>query len=237
MDTIREKLYQKSQIINKVLIRNGYLLFSYIKIRALVLFLLSVLLIIVAKNSQLDGLSSVLYGVESELERKSFPMMWLFILIVPILIIGNAQEILLKKDYPIISRSSLTTYFFTTIYLSFLLDLVFFIVLIVANQFNIKQPIFFSYVFLFTLVVLITFQIISSIIGDSFLMMLLFIILITVNIYFPYSSIIDGTMLIRFDSRMVFINSLGLIIILIIVSSWGLNHMKKIDFINRGGLK
>lgn len=127
MDYFKKRLYQKNIVIVDLIIRNGYLLLNYIKIRGSILFLFALLFIIVFKNNELDGFSAILYGIEPTVERKIFPMMWLFFLIVPLLVTGDSQEKLLRKDFPIISRGvSLSNYLMTNIFLSLLLNSSFF---------------------------------------------------------------------------------------------------------------
>ncbi|MGX7417402.1 hypothetical protein ACWOFR_01220 [Carnobacterium gallinarum] len=233
MDDIRKKLYQKSQIMTNLLIRNGFLLFNYIKIRAGILFLVSIFLIVISKNNELDGISSILYGVQPDVERKTLPIMWLFFLMTPILIVGDSQEKLLRKDYPIVSRVSLATYFFSTIVLSLLIEIVFFTVMLLINRMLFQNMFFFIYICIFSFVFLITFQLISSIFLNNIMTIMLFFGLLIVDVYIPYSAIIDGTMLSRFDSNYLFKNYLILLLIFIVINLLTMIKIKKIDFVER----
>lgn len=234
MGYFKKRLYQKNRINYDLIIRNGYLLLNYIKIRVSILFLFALLFILVFKNNDLDGFSALLYGIEPTVERKNFPMMWLFFLIVPLLVTGDSQEKLLRKDFPIISRGvSLTKYLRINIFLSFLLNLIFFLLVLVVNKFEIANFSFFLYVFLFSCAFLLAFQLVSSVFFTSTITLFLFLIPLIIDVYIPYSTIIDGTMLVRFDVNKVGLNIVGLFLILSVLFFLTMIRIKKIDFLER----
>lgn len=236
MDYFKKRLYQKNKVIVDLIIRNGYLLLNYIKIRGSILFLFTLLFIIVFKNSELDGFSAILYGVEPTVERKIFPIMWLFFLIVPLLVTGDSQEKLLRKDFPIISRGvSLNKYLMTNIFLSLLLNLSFFLLVLIVNKFEILTIYFFLYVFLFSCTFLLAFQLVSSVFFTSTVTLFIFLVPLIINVYTPYSTIIDGTMLVRFDVTKLGLNILGLLCILSVLLFLTMIRIKKIDFLERSG--
>lgn len=236
MDYFKKRLYQKNKVIVDLIIRNGYLLLNYIKIRGSILFLFALLFIIVFKNNELDGFSAILYGIEPTVERKIFPIMWLFFLIVPLLVTGDSQEKLLRKDFPIISRGvSLSKYLMTNIFLSLLLNLSFFLLVLVVNKFEIRTMSFVLYVFLFSCTFLLAFQLVSSVFFTSTVTLFIFLVPLIINVYMPYSTIIDGTMLVRFDVTKLGLNVLGLLCILSVLLFLTMIRIKKIDFLERSG--
>ncbi len=236
MDYFKKRLYQKNIVIVDLIIRNGYLLLNYIKIRGSILFLFALLFIIVFKNNELDGFSAILYGIEPTVERKIFPMMWLFFLIVPLLVTGDSQEKLLRKDFPIISRGvSLSNYLMTNIFLSLLLNSSFFLLVLVVNKFEIVTMSFVLYVFLFSCTFLLAFQLVSSVFFTSTVTLFIFLVPLIINVYMPYSTIIDGTMLVRFDVTKLGLNVLGLLCILSVLFFLTMIRIKKIDFLERSG--
>ncbi|MEG1047400.1 hypothetical protein [Carnobacterium sp.] len=236
MDYFKKRLYQKNKVIVDLIIRNGYLLLNYIKIRGSILFLFALLFIIVFKNSELDGFSAILYGIEPAVERKIFPIMWLFFLIVPLLVTGDSQEKLLRKDFPIISRGvSLSNYLMTNIFLSLLLNSSFFLLVLVVNKFEIVTMSFVLYVFLFSCTFLLAFQLVSSVFFTSTVTLFIFLVPLIINVYMPYSTIIDGTMLVRFDGTKLGLNVLGLLCILSVLFFLTMIRIKKIDFLERSG--
>ncbi|MFS7401515.1 hypothetical protein [Carnobacterium maltaromaticum] len=236
MDYFKKRLYQKNIVIVDLIIRNGYLLLNYIKIRGSILFLFALLFIIVFKNSELDGFSAILYGIEPAVERKIFPIMWLFFLIVPLLVTGDSQEKLLRKDFPIISRGvSLSNYLMTNIFLSLLLNSSFFLLVLVVNKFEIVTMSFVLYVFLFSCTFLLAFQLVSSVFFTSTVTLFIFLVPLIINVYMPYSTIIDGTMLVRFDVTKLGLNVLGLLCILSVLFFLTMIRIKKIDFLERSG--
>lgn len=236
MGYFKKRLYQKNRIGLDLIIRNGYLLLNYIKIRGSILFLFTLLFIIVFKNNELDGFSAILYGIEPTVERKIFPIMWLFFLIVPLLVTGDSQEKLLRKDFPIISRGvSLTKYLRTNLLLSFLLNSIFFLLVLVVNKFEILTIYFFLYVFLFSCTFLLAFQLVSSVFFTSTVTLFIFLVPLIINVYTPYSTIIDGTMLVRFDVTKLGLNILGLLFILSVLIFLTMIRIKKIDFLERSG--
>lgn len=236
MDYFKKRLYQKNIVIVDLIIRNGYLLLNYIKIRGSILFLFALLFIIVFKNNELDGFSAILYGIEPTVERKIFPMMWLFFLIVPLLVTGDSQEKLLRKDFPIISRGvSLSNYLMTNIFLSLLLNSSFFLLVLVVNKFEIVTMSFVLYVFLFSCTFLLAFQLVSSVFFTSTVTLFIFLVPLIINVYMPYSTIIDGTMLVRFDVTKLGLNVLGLLCILSVLLFLTMIRIKKIDFLERSG--
>ncbi|PLS33033.1 hypothetical protein CYV26_13285 [Carnobacterium maltaromaticum] len=236
MDYFKKRLYQKNKVIVDLIIRNGYLLLNYIKIRGSILFLFALLFIIVLKNSELDGFSVILYGIEPAVERKMFPIMWLFFLIVPLLVTGDSQEKLLRKNFPIISRGvSLSKYVMTNIFLSLLLNLSFFLLVLVVNKFEIRTMSFVLYVFLFSCTFLLAFQLVSSVFFTSTVTLFIFLVPLIINVYMPYSTIIDGTMLVRFDVAKLGLNVLGLLCILSVLLFLTMIRIKKIDFLERSG--
>lgn len=236
MDYFKKRLYQKNIVIVDLIIRNGYLLLKYIKIRGSILFLFALLFIIVFKNNELDGFSAILYGIEPTVERKIFPMMWLFFLIVPLLVTGDSQEKLLRKDFPIISRGvSLSNYLMTNIFLSLLLNSSFFLLVLVVNKFEIVTMSFVLYVFLFSCTFLLAFQLVSSVFFTSTVTLFIFLVPLIINVYMPYSTIIDGTMLVRFDVTKLGLNVLGLLCILSVLFFLTMIRIKKIDFLERSG--
>lgn len=236
MDYFKKRLYQKNIVIVDLIIRNGYLLLNYIKIRGSILFLFALLFIIVFKNNELDGFSAILYGIEPAVERKIFPIMWLFFLIVPLLVTGDSQEKLLRKDFPIISRGvSLSNYLITNIFLSLLLNSSFFLLVLVVNKFEIVTMSFVLYVFLFSCTFLLAFQLVSSVFFTSTVTLFIFLVPLIINVYMPYSTIIDGTMLVRFDVTKLGLNVLGLLCILSVLLFLTMIRIKKIDFLERSG--
>lgn len=236
MDYFKKRLYQKNKVIVDLIIRNGYLLLNYIKIRGSILFLFALLFIIVFKNSELDGFSAILYGIEPAVERKIFPIMWLFFLIVPLLVTGDSQEKLLRKDFPIVSRGvSLSKYLMTNIFLSLLLNLSFYLLVLVVNKFEIVTMSFVLYVFHFSCTFLLAFQLVSSVFFTSTVTLFIFLVPLIINVYMPYSTIIDGTMLVRFDVTKLGLNVLGLLCILSVLLFLTMIRIKKIDFLERSG--
>lgn len=236
MDYFKKRLYQKNIVIVDLIIRNGYLLLNYIKIRGSILFLFALLFIIIFKNSELDGFSAILYGIEPAVERKIFPIMWLFFLIVPLLVTGDSQEKLLRKDFPIISRGvSLSNYLMTNIFLSLLLNSSFFLLVLVVNKFEIVTMSFVLYIFLCSCTFLLAFQLVSSVFFTSTVTLFIFLVPLIINVYMPYSTIIDGTMLVRFDVTKLGLNVLGLLCILSVLLFLTMIRIKKIDFLERSG--
>ncbi|WP_413518233.1 hypothetical protein [Carnobacterium maltaromaticum] len=236
MDYFKKRLYQKNKVIVDLIIRNGYLLLNYIKIRGSILFLFALLFIIVFKNSELDGFSAILYGIEPAVQRKIFPIMWLFFLIVPLLVTGDSQEKLLRKDFPIISRGvTLSKYLMTNIFLSLLLNSSFYLLVLVVNKFEIRTMSFVLYVFLFSCTFLLAFQLVSSVFFTSTVTLFIFLVPLIINVYKPYSTIIDGTMLVRFDVTKLGLNVLGLLCILSVLLFLTMIRIKKIDFLERSG--
>lgn len=231
MDFDPKKFYIYCSWLNKFTVRNAILLFHYTKLRLLWVLFLVLGLILLFKRSNIDGLSSILYGLQYNDPYKNFPLSWFLFILGPILVVGDASSIILRQDF---KANTSTPYLMHIIInsLTLWIALIFsYIINLFVNNMVIYNRLFLIYLTIFHIWLLLMFQLLSTFVIQPYIAIIFISALLIIDTYIPIIPIINQTMLSRFNSNDIYFN-LGLLFIILFLTIIIVKaKIKNIDFI------
>lgn len=163
-------------------------------------------------------------GVTNDDPFKMVPIRWFFIMLSAQLIIGDSSRKMVKSFFPTHIRFSLTN-IIISVFLTSSLVAVFSGLLVL---FKCQYP-FSIYTFLVIWVLTVSFALLSLFIKPIYLHLLSVILLICVT-YLDWPKFLSATMIVRFQTAELPLNCLFLGIFLLVIMSFTIIRIKKIDF-------
>lgn len=219
------------KLFSILVFRNIYLTIYYSKWRTVLIFIMLTMMIILCKRDQVSGMTSLLYGASLDTEGESFPLFWFIFVISPALAIGNSQMLLWKSDFKILHNIGYKNYLFSNLLMLGIYNSLFYFLIVIINGFGISHLAFYSYLFIFSFTYLVLLSTASFLLDDFILPLIGSLAVIILDVYTSHISIIDATMLSRFNPNH---NSINIVILLTIILSCiviSLIKIKDIDFI------
>ncbi|MGM0126291.1 hypothetical protein IGI37_003720 [Enterococcus sp. AZ194] len=214
MANLGKTILQVKVIVIPLIIRNLYLTMKRIRWRLLFISLLVVGLVVVSSKNA-DGITGVLYGVPERGNNYPFPYFWYFYLISPVLLIGDSQIELIKKDIRIVTRVPYELYLLSTFFILFIAALFVGLLAVIADGFVVENPKFLFYVILFSFVSMAFIQAGTFVVGNYYVSSLCLFFLLILSIYSTKIDFINATMMARIDSLNRISNWVVLLILLL----------------------
>lgn len=163
-------------------------------------------------------------GVTSDTPFKHVPICWFFIMLSAQLMIGDSSRKMVKSFFPTHIRFSLTNIIISISLTSSLIAVISGLLVLVKCQYP-----FSIYTFLAIWVLTVSFALLSLFIKPIYLHLLSVIILICVT-YLDWPKFLSATMIVRFQATELPMNCFFLGIVLLVMVSFTIIKIKKIDF-------